>query len=480
MRHVDAGLFGLGLRLDSDQSVFHELSARLPSGMFDGHSSVIPSPDHLFFIGLSKLLLQAIVTLLTPDLRPTLGDSFRESLAHTGLPCTKVYNASNKMYVNSLGISECAAVCIIGPHACRRATPDALLTEPVTGTSPLGVAVDLLKDFYDVVRLASLYPRAELDGEAACMDRDGAAVELRRRAAVLLRSIRAACARPDCATLAASFDSRSIHRMSEAAWHAVQLLGSIRDAFELLFESMHQPLKHSIRSGNGHDDVRRAMTKMMDNEIVSRLAMEPSKFSLPRYWLQHASLRKLCDSAVPLPSSLVDSKWTAGHYRQPEADVPIAAKLLVAGRVAETGHVSWPRHTVRGGVAIRPTDTVVVLVASGAGVQDVHVARVGEEGEPSFHVSFFRVVAIWVASDGQPSSVVSQFACAAHGAWKLDESRVLHLPMGHGVRRALTLHDCTSACSARECSSNLHDSTNSGVLCGREQGYPPRQGETKT
>jgi len=349
MRHVDAGLFGLGLRLDSDQSVFHELSARLPSGMFDGHSSVLPSPDHLLFMDLSKLLLQAIVTLLTPDLRPTLRDSLRESLAHTGLPCTKVYNASSKTYVNSLGISECAAVCIIGLDARRRATPDALLTEPVTGTSPLGVAVDLLKDCYDVVRLAYLYPRAELDGEAACMERDGAAVELRRRAAVLLRSIRAACARPDCATLAAIFDARSIHRMSQAAWHAVQLLGSIRDAFELLFESMHQPLKHSIRSGNGHDDMRSAMTKMMGNEIVSRLAMEPSKFSLPRYWLQHASLRKLRDFSVPLPSSLVDSKWTAGHYRQPEADVPIAAKLLVAGRVAETGHVSWPRHTVRGG-----------------------------------------------------------------------------------------------------------------------------------
>jgi len=239
---------------------------------------------------------------------------------------------------------------------------------------------------------------------------------------------------------------------------------------------MHDPLKHSIRSCNGNDDVRRAMTKIADNDILSRLAMEPSKFSLPRYWLQNASLRKVFDSAVPLTSSLVDSKWTAGHHRQPEADVPSAAKLLVAGRVVETGQVSWRRRTVRGGVAIRPTDTVVVLVASNSGVQDVHMARVGEEGEPSVHVSFFRVVAIWVAPDGQLAAVVSPFACAAHGAWTLDESRVLHLPMGHGVRRALALHDCTSACSARERSSIYHDSTNSLVLYGREQGYPPRQG----
>jgi len=225
MRHVDAGLFGLGLRLDSDQSFFHELSARLPSGIFDGHRSVLPSPDHLFVMSLTKLLLQAIFTILTPDLRPTLGVSLREALAHAGLPCTEVYNASNKTYVSILGISEWAAVCIIGPHACRRATRDALLTGPVTGTSPLGVTVDLLKGLYDLVRLAYLYLRAELDGEAACMDRDGAAVELRRRAALLLRSIRAACARPDCATLAAVVDVPNIHRMSEAVWHAVQLLG---------------------------------------------------------------------------------------------------------------------------------------------------------------------------------------------------------------------------------------------------------------
>jgi len=118
MKHVDAGLFGLGLWLDSDQSVFHQLSAVLPEGMFDGHRSVLPSPDHLFFLGLTKKLVQGVFSLLHLDLRPTVGVSLREALAHAGFPCTKVYNPSNKTHVNSLGISEWAAVCVVGPHAC--------------------------------------------------------------------------------------------------------------------------------------------------------------------------------------------------------------------------------------------------------------------------------------------------------------------------------------------------------------------------
>jgi len=86
---------------------------------------------------------------------------------------------------------------------------------------PLAIAVDLLQDLFDVVRVAFYYPRAELDGEAVCNSGDDAAAEIRRRVAVLLRAFRAACASPDCVALAAIVDVPNIHRMSEAVWHAV-------------------------------------------------------------------------------------------------------------------------------------------------------------------------------------------------------------------------------------------------------------------
>jgi len=88
----------------------------------------------------------------------------------------------------------------------------------------------------------------------------------------------------------------------------------LRDVLKLLHERMHQPLKLSICSGNGHDDVNRAMTKMVDNEIVSRLAMYPSKFDVLSFWLRQASLRMLFQSAVPLASLPVESAWTAGRH----------------------------------------------------------------------------------------------------------------------------------------------------------------------
>ena len=405
------------------------MSARFPAGTFDGHRSVLPSPDHLIFLSLTKTLMQGVFTLLLLYLRPTVGTSLREALAHAGRPCTKVYNPSNKTYVNSLGISEWAAVCVVGYHACRRAIPDAFLTGHAGGAAALAVAVDLLQDLYDVVRLACFFPRAELDGEAVCQDRAGAAIELRRRVAVLLRAIRSACARPDCAALTAVIDVPNIHRMSEAVWHAVEHLGSLRDAVELLFARMHQPLKLSIRSDNGHNDVLRAMTKVIDNEIVARLAMDAAKFDVPACWLQHSSMRHLFGTAVPLSSLPVHGGWKAGRHGEEEANVPTAAQLLVTERVSAPYEVNWRRHCVRGGFAIRPADTVAVLVASDTGQTAVHVVDDCEEGQLGVHVSFFHVVALWVAPDGQPAAVVSPFFDAMHGACSLDTSRVLHLPI---------------------------------------------------
>ena len=475
MKHVDAGLFRLGLWLDSDQSVFHQLSAVLPEGMFDGHRSVLPSPDHLFFLGLTKKLVQGVFSLLHLDLRPTIGVSLREALAHAGFSCTKVY-PSNKTPVNSLGISKWAAVCVVGPHACRRAIPDELLTGPVSGVSPLDVAIDLLQDLYDVVLLACYYPQIELDGEASCMARGDANVELRRRVSVLLRGIRAACVRPDCGSLALIVDVSNVHRMNEAVWHAVELLGSLRDSFELLFESMHQPLKRSIRGGNGHNDVHRAMSKMVDNEVVARLALDPAKFGVPSFWLRQTSLSKLFESAVPLASRPAGDGWTAGRQREEEQGISSAAKLLVSGYVTGAVEASWRRHAVRAGVAVRRADAVAVLVNSDSGEDAVHTVDVGEENAVGVHASFFHVVALWVAPNGRLSAVVSPFVVASQGAWTLDTFRVLHLPLGRGVRKALALHDCTSACSALKTGRVSHDATNSWVLYVRERGFPPRQG----
>lgn len=131
---------------------------------------------------------------------------------------------------------------------------------------------------------------------------------------------------------------------------------------------------------------------------------------------------------------------------------------------------------MRGGAAVRPSDTFAVLVTSDAGEDAVHVVSSGEEGAPGANDSFFYVVTLWVEADGRPSTVVSPFSVASHGAWRLDASGVLHLPMSRAVRKALAVHDCTSVCCALATGRVCHDDTNSWVVYGREHGLSPRQG----
>jgi len=50
MAHEKAGLYWLGMRADSDSSVFHRWGSSFPPGMFDGHQSNMPAPDHLLVL----------------------------------------------------------------------------------------------------------------------------------------------------------------------------------------------------------------------------------------------------------------------------------------------------------------------------------------------------------------------------------------------------------------------------------------------
>lgn len=79
------GLQQLGLRLDSDASILHELSQRLPDGMFDGHGSVFPAPDHLVFHGLARCCMKALFKALPRDLKIVVAASLRDALFHCRL-----------------------------------------------------------------------------------------------------------------------------------------------------------------------------------------------------------------------------------------------------------------------------------------------------------------------------------------------------------------------------------------------------------
>lgn len=127
--------------------------------MFDGHRSVLPSPDHMFFLGLTLKKMQAIFTLIPKPKRTVLGSSLRDALTHAGKPRTNVYNPRKSTYVNGLGVSEWAAVLTVGPHARRRCIPDNLLLQSALNghaviATLLSRGLDLLSAPRDLVCVA--------------------------------------------------------------------------------------------------------------------------------------------------------------------------------------------------------------------------------------------------------------------------------------------------------------------------------------
>ena len=67
----------------------------------------------------------------------------------------------------------------------------------------------------------------------------------------------------------------------EGRIHYIPLFLHIRHVRELFFESTHQPLKQAALSGNGHDDSRRAFSRILETESFSRVASDFGKFNVP-------------------------------------------------------------------------------------------------------------------------------------------------------------------------------------------------------
>jgi len=485
MAHEEAGLYWLGVRADSDSSVFHRWGSSFPPGMFDGHQSVMPAPDHLLFLGLTKKLVQCVFTLLPVRLRSAVGLSFREALAHAGYSRVHVYNSKKKPeLINNLGISQWAAALTIAPHAVNRVVSDNLLVIAPCTTSargplltPLGVAVDLLHRLRVVACCAIFYPLAEVDGVAACQARGANNSELHRLTADFLRSVRGACLRADCSRLLSIFDVPNLHRLSELIIRALFCFGHIRDILELLFESSHQPLKRAIARGNGLDDAYRAMSSVVETEIISRVKLDPSFFSIPAPWLLHRSMGRLQRQALPL-WSLPRPAWCVGRTRARDGPVPDFAQLAVANHGGCPGLVSWRKTCQRGdGEVLCAGDAVAVLVVSDFAVTHVHTVRSGEEALAGVHVSFFRVVAIFAGVGSFARAVVHPFVpSGAPQVHTLNSTSSLLLDMARPVRKAMALHDCTGLCQPSDTRRIEHDATNSWLLYGRREGYPARSG----
>jgi len=98
----------LGLRLDSESSPLHTWAQRFPYGIFYGHGSVFPAPDHLILHVLARYTFSVLFKALPSSHRPVVAAYFREAQGAAGYKETKVYKERCGR-VNKLQIHEWAA-----------------------------------------------------------------------------------------------------------------------------------------------------------------------------------------------------------------------------------------------------------------------------------------------------------------------------------------------------------------------------------
>jgi len=172
-RYVYRDLFELGLRAKSHQSVLYLWARRLPRGMFDSHPSALPAPDHLTVHGLTKRLVTGLFTFLYRDQRRRFGLSLKDALAHSHYASTTIYKVKTDVVV-SVGISEWAATLAVVCIVFRRVVESAKATVGATLT-PLQAALEVVDGYTALMNALCYFPRANVDGEAACRSRHTAA-----------------------------------------------------------------------------------------------------------------------------------------------------------------------------------------------------------------------------------------------------------------------------------------------------------------
>jgi len=448
--NLNEGLRRLGLNADTYDSVFFSWSRAFGSSNFDAFRSIVPAPDHVFMLGITRRLIKALFSVLSKDQRVVVSTSMRDALALSGLRRTRPYNFNSKD-VHSLLIYEWAAVLTISIVASKRSIP---LSSPtpaaVARPAPLMVLLGILEKFHMLMCKTYFSPRVDLDGGDAC--RAAMKVEeLQRLASEFLSSVDAACRHVECSGFTSMLDVPNLHRVREIYYFSLPWFLHIKHTRELHFEAAHQPLKKAALSGNGHDDARRAMYRMGDEETFSRLVLAPTKFRVPSEWMRHAGIRKAVSEALPLWSKGAGG-WLMGGKRLAADEVPAQAVALAKHLCAQDFDPAWRTAATR--IDAHPArlgDCLGVLCAGLHHAQRLIPVPVGDAARThGSKVEFFRIRALFLSARGQPMTVLNPFRAIGAGVYVVEESRFLAVVFGSGVRRALAVHACQLQCPVTE------------------------------
>jgi len=215
-----------------------------------------------------------------------------------------------------------------------------------TMSAAMSVVMGVLKKTQTLVRAIYAYPRFDLDGADACSARTTHA-SLMLLAVDFISAVAAACLRPDCVELSKLIDVPNLHRMREVLAFSVPALALVRHTMELAFESSQQPLKREMVRGNRHDDAKRAMMRVVEGELASRLLMDPARFGIPENWTAHSGVNEARKNAMPLWSES-SAPWRFTGATVLLANVPQQAKDVAVSTTRVGATLRWRERATRG------------------------------------------------------------------------------------------------------------------------------------
>jgi len=439
-RYVERGLVELGLCADSQKSVLHLWARRLPLGMFKGHQSGIPAPDHLNFHGLTKRLVTGWFTLLAKDQRQRVGLSLKDALARSHYSSTTIYKVKTDAVV-SIGISEWAATLKVACFVLLRVLQSAKATAGATLTT-LQTAHEVVDGYTALINAPYYLPRVDVDGEAACRSRHTTA-ELLALSDRFFMLVCAACLLRDTAAFEGNTDVPNLHRLRELLHAVIHLLLHVRHLQELPFERAQQPRKRTITTGNGRNDALRAVRRMPQGELASRIALQPAYIGIDPESLKHAEVMAHLRTSKPLWSQ-ASGYWRCSGGRMFGSQVPIAARALIQAGWHQSFVAKLKGRARRGEDGrLVPSDCVGFLVFPVAARREVCVARREEVRGPLCPTAYFRTVAFLDNPNGLPAAVVQSFVPIPDSEdLRFDSERFPYVPLVPGVRRAMLLHSC--------------------------------------
>ena len=432
----------------------------------------MPAPYHVFMLGITRRLIKALFSVLSKDQRVVVSTSMRDALALSGLRRTRPYNFNSKD-VHSFLIYEWAAVLTTSIVAIKRSIPFSSPTPAaVARPPPLMVLLGILEKFHLLMCKTYFSPRVDLDGGDACQ----AAMtveDLQRLTSEFLSSVDAACRRVECSGFTSMLDVPNLHRVREIYFFSLPWFLHVKHTRELHFEAAHQPLKKAALSGNGHDDARRAMYRMGDEETLSRLVLAPTKFRVPSEWMRHAEIRKAVSEALPLWSKGAGG-WVMGGNRLAADEVPAQAVALAKHLCANDFDPAWRTAATRSDAhPARLGDCLGVLCAGLHHAQRLIPVAVGDAARThGSKVEFFRIRALFLSARGQPMAVLNPFRAIGAGVYVVEESRFLAVVFGSGVRRALAVHACQLQCPVTDSEQIEHTDENRWHVIARSDLYP--------